>query len=418
MGVLSNSARTYTQVTTSRSWQTTSLLDFGDSQRNGSQIRFSVEALSDWNTLRVYLREWEDLAAAALEPNVFYEPWSLLPAWELFGASKDVQIVLVFAQEPSASGRLLCGLFPLERKYRYRGLPLQFLRFWKHSYCFLCTPLIRQGYGHETLEAFFQWLKRDPRGSHLVELNDICGDGPVHHSLIDYLWKIRLPAFSTLKYTRAFLKPGRDGNAYVQTSLSVKKKKELRRQARRLADFGRLEFVPLQVNEDIGSWIEKFLSLEASGWKGRNGTAFFCDEVTRRYFRIITTEAFRRKRLGMLALHLNGQPIAMKYNLLAGEGSFAFKIAYDETYAKFSPGMLLEIENIRHTHRQPDLRWMDSCADPDHFMVNLLWRDRRTIISVLVATDKRLGSFIVSVFPLLKWGKQMVKYCLNRLRGG
>jgi hypothetical protein len=34
------------------------------------------------------------LAAAALEPNVFYEPWMLLPALKAHGASRHIGIAL------------------------------------------------------------------------------------------------------------------------------------------------------------------------------------------------------------------------------------------------------------------------------------------------------------------------------------
>ena len=49
----------------------------------------------------------------------------------------------------------------------------------------------------------------------------------------------------------------------------------------------------------------------------------------------------------MLALRLDGAPIAMKFNVEAGDGAFALKVAFDEAYARFSPGVALEIESIR-----------------------------------------------------------------------
>jgi len=36
----------------------------------------------DLSTLSRFVPAWEELAAAALEPNVFYEHWMLLPALE------------------------------------------------------------------------------------------------------------------------------------------------------------------------------------------------------------------------------------------------------------------------------------------------------------------------------------------------
>ena len=111
----------------------------------------------------------------------------------------------------------------------------------------------------------------------------------------------------------------------------------------------------------------------------------------------------------MLSLELDGQRVAQKCNFLAGDGSFAFKIAYDEDYAHYSPGLLLEVENIRHIHASPEVKWMDSCAVPAHFMINRLWLDRRTIQTVLIPTGKRPGELIVSLMPLIRWINRKVR---------
>ena len=47
--------------------------------------RMSVIAVRDLIALSAFVPAWEELAAAALEPNVFYEHWMLLPALEAFG---------------------------------------------------------------------------------------------------------------------------------------------------------------------------------------------------------------------------------------------------------------------------------------------------------------------------------------------
>ena len=40
----------------------------------------SVTVVEDLTDLEPYVSAWEGLAATALEPNVFYEPWMLMPA--------------------------------------------------------------------------------------------------------------------------------------------------------------------------------------------------------------------------------------------------------------------------------------------------------------------------------------------------
>ena len=92
----------------------------------------------------------------------------------------------------------------------------------------------------------------------------------------------------------------------------------------------------------------------------------------------------------------------MKLNVTSGAGAFALKVAFNEKYARFSPGVCLEIENIRRLHQSDGRRWMDSCAEPEHPMIDHLWTERRLIQSVVVSTT-RIGDPLVSLLPFLRW---------------
>src|SRR5262249_30600983 len=145
----------------------------------------------------------------------------------------------------------------------------------------------------------------------------------------------------TEAFTRALFRPAADAEDYVRSALGRFRTKELRRQERRLAETGRLEYAALDPcvgGDNVGGWVEEFLEFEAKSWKGKGGRALVCSETDRKYFVEIAREAFRRGKLMMLALRFNGRPIAYKVNLLSGVGSFAFKIAFDEEYARYSPG--------------------------------------------------------------------------------
>ena len=105
----------------------------------------SVVVVRELSELMDYIPDWESLAEHALEPNVFYEPWFLVPAIKAFADGIDLEFVLIFAPNPvNRSGpRMLCGFFPLERKRRYKDLPVSALTLWKHVHCYLCAPLLR-----------------------------------------------------------------------------------------------------------------------------------------------------------------------------------------------------------------------------------------------------------------------------------
>jgi CelD/BcsL family acetyltransferase involved in cellulose biosynthesis len=373
------------------------------SRVKGDGQKMSVVVVRDEAALANYLQDWEELAAEAIEPNPFYESWMLLPALRAFGAGRDLSFVLVFAPHPSLefAPPVLCGLFPLERS-RYRRLPVKMLRFWQHVHCFLCIPLIRRGYGPECLSFFFDWLKSEEAGSALMEFNFVAGDGPFHQLLVDRLNERASLYFVTEQFTRALFRPLDNAENYLQTAISGKRRKEFRRQEKRLAETGRLEYVELSAPEEVNAWVEDFLRLEAGGWKGRAGTAMSVNQNEIEFFKEIVRGAFERERLMMLATRLDGRTIAEKCNFLSGAGSFAFKIAFDESFAQSSPGVQLEIENIRRSHLQMGMEWMDSCSVADNF-INSLWLHRRTISTTMMATGKTPGGFLVSTLPLLRW---------------
>ena len=84
-----------------------------------------------------------------------------------------------------------------------------------------------------------------------------------------------------------------------------------------------------------------------------------------------------------VAYRLGGVPIAMLINFRCGEGCFAFKTSYDEEYARFSPGVLIELDAIE-VMAERGIVWVDSCAAPDHPMIDSLWAGRRTIEDIAV----------------------------------
>jgi CelD/BcsL family acetyltransferase involved in cellulose biosynthesis len=115
----------------------------------------------------------------------------------------------------------------------------------------------------------------------------------------------------------------------------------------------------------------------------------------------------------MLRLRLDDRVIAYKVNFLSDPWAFAFKIAYDEGYSSFSPGVLLEIENIRRFQSTSSLAWMDSCADANHFMANHLWSDRRVVQTTLVAARGRFAGFVTATLPLARWTLRNCKEALH-----
>ncbi len=381
-----------------------------------SEARLSARLITTIDEMRPYVQRWETLAGMALEPNVFYEPWQVLPALQYLEDCPRLELLLVLneATEPPS----LCGVFPLERSTAYRGLPVTSLRMWQHKYLFLCTPLISRAHANATLHCFLIWLASAQARCEVMSLQSVRADGPFADALKHALQDLKRPHFEEQHHARAMLEvdASLDSRAYMDAAISKKKTKEYRRLAQRLSEQGEMTFDRLQVGANAQSWIDEFLGLEASGWKGRERSAFASTESDRSYFTDIVTQAHARGRLALLALRLDGVAVAMKCNFVGSDGAWSFKIGFEESFAKYSPGVLLELENIRVAFDErseghatsASFPWMDSCAKPGHPMIDHLWRGARVIETRVLAAGGWRGRRVVSWLPtLLKLKRQL-----------
>ena len=355
-----------------------------------------IESISGRRELEALAAEWQALADDAAEPNPFYEPWMLLPALEHFG--KDVEVLAAFGPHPSNAKekRLLCGVFPIVQR---RGR----VEAWRHPYCYLSAPLLRKGFERKALGAFLDALGSRAQ---VARFEDVPGDGPVRRHLIDELNERGWPCVVSTCYTRAVLRRAASAEDYLANAVPGKRRKEWRRQRARLCEQGTLLTQELPKGDDPRSFVAELCAMEAAGWKGREGVDASRHQA---FLEQVALGASRDGRQQLLALRLDGKPVALKWNLLAGEAGFAFKITFDESYARFSPGVQLEVDNIERAHLLPRLRFMDSCAAPNRFMINHLWPDRREMQTLFFATGKPLGALTVAAVPLLHFARGLLK---------
>jgi CelD/BcsL family acetyltransferase involved in cellulose biosynthesis len=352
-----------------------------------------IESVTDWAQLAAIEPEWQRLADEAAEPNAFYEPSSLLPALRHFAEAAHVEVVL------ARDDHGLCGLFPVARVNRR-------IELWRHPYCYLTAPLLRTGRERAAIAAWLDWVKSR---TSLVRVEDLPGDGPVRLAMLDELNERGWTSLVTQAYSRAVLRPAPSSDHYLTRALATKRRREFRRQRTKLCELGTVSVTELAAGEDPRPFVREFLEMEAAGWKGREGVAAALRDTDRAYIEDMVIRSASRGKLQALALRLDGKPVALKLNLFAGDGAFAFKITFDEQFAKFSPGVQLELENIERAHQLPRLRWMDSCAAPNRFMINHLWPDRREMQTLFFSPGSRIGSLVVSMVPVLHFLRRLRK---------
>jgi CelD/BcsL family acetyltransferase involved in cellulose biosynthesis len=331
-----------------------------------------------WTALESDVAAWDALAANATEPNPFFESWFLLPALRAFSGGLDIRIMRL-----DVGGKLV-GLMPLARRSRYYHLPLPNMGTWIHANCFLGAPLVSKGHEDAFWRALLEWADARPGMSLFLHLPHLPLDGPLHASLTAILREQNRYSALVFREERAMLSSTLSAEEYLRQALSTKKRKELRRQYNRLEDEGDVRFERYRDATQLAQWTEAFLKLEAAGWKGEAGSALRCDPSTESLFREALTGAAQQDRLERLTLSVDGRPLAMLATFLTPPGAFSFKTSFDEDFARLSPGVLLQRENLAILD-DPAIAWTDSCATSDHPMIDRIWRERRPVGRLSIA---------------------------------
>jgi CelD/BcsL family acetyltransferase involved in cellulose biosynthesis len=320
---------------------------------------------------------WDELAAHASEPNAFAERWCLAPALQLLDGDRSARLLVV-----EVGGELI-GIAPVATARRYGPLPLPHWTNWRHPNHFHGAPLVRAGQEIPFWQAMIDWCSAQRPRAPLLQWRQLTASSPLHRAL-----EVVTRARQVHHEVRALLASDLGPDAYWEAAVRGKKRKELRRQANRLSESGALDQRHWQPGEPVEPWVDAFVTLEAASWKGREGSALGSDPGTEAWLRTIIPGARDAGRLDMRMLAQNGRPLAMLINFLCPPGGFSFKTAFAEDAARFSPGVLLQQANLALLDRS-DLAWVDSCAAPDHPMIDSIWRERRELIWVNIPLGGR-----------------------------
>ncbi|MBV8836851.1 MAG: GNAT family N-acetyltransferase [Alphaproteobacteria bacterium] len=336
---------------------------------------------AEWHALSALaaLREdWVDLSRRAAEPNVFYDPAFALAAAPVFG---NPGAMLVW----SKSGKLI-GLFPARAERRY-GVTAT-LTGWTHAYAPFGVPLIDRDETEAAIAAFLDQVETSERLPKLIMLPFVAMNGTFAATLAKVLLR-RGGAMEVFhSHQRAQLAPTGDRRTYLDRALAHKKLKELRRQRRRLLDRGQLKTLVARDPDAIPRALSDHLALEAAGWKGRRGSAAGQDAAVRGFIESALGALARDGNVRIERLMQNNHALATTITLQNGSSAWFWKVAYDEDFARHSPGVQATLDLTEHLLAEPNVLRVDSCASAGHAMIDHLWRERLSLGDLLIAPSR------------------------------
>src|SRR5665648_480738 len=340
-----------------------------------------VVALADVDA--PFIDRWRALAnRPGITPNPFADVDFLRPAVAYLPEARGMRL---FVGEDDGD---LLWLMPLVPTSRMGGVPmLPGLRnFFAHNW--LGQPLIVAGQESAAASALLRYLS-DNRRAFWLRLHMLDADDKFARSLLEGAGHALVDVGSRGVVVR------RPEPTYLSGHNLNKQLRKKRRSFERSSG-KTLEVVDCSADPHA---VDDFLALEASGWKGRAGSAFATQPGHAEFLKQICGNFRDSGRLRMYALRAGDQNLGMKLMLTANDTLFDFAIAYDEQYASLSPDLQLQVEGFQLFHDQPQFQMMDSCSDPANAMANRLFPDRRSLVNVTIGSGT-LGRAIVGLAPM------------------
>lgn len=360
---------------------------------------------------------WRALARLAIEPNGYY-----LADWERAvnaSARGRTDVAALSAWMSDAGTPRLIGLLPVITARRAYRLPLPALVS-ADPYGTLSTPLLDRDMAPDAVTSLLEQARK--AGAHALILENVSLDGAAVQAIRQSLAMQDLAPRILQSHARACLDATRDADDLLRDALGAKKLKELRRQRNRLAEHGDVTFHIARTPAEIAATIDTFLTLEASGWKGKRGTALMQDAGDSAFIRSATRALAEHGQCEIVTLRAGNTPVASGVLLRHLDRAFYFKLGVDERFAKLSPGVQLTLDVTRHLCADSAITCADSTANAGHPMIDPIWRGRLAIGDVLIPLRKHdpLVSLIHGALTLRRAIREplrrVARFIRNRLR--
>lgn len=113
----------------------------------------------------------------------------------------------------------------------------------------------------------------------------------------------------------------------------------------------------------LGEILQEMLELEASGWKGRNGTAILDNPSDTQFYTRLAFAAAEAGALRLALLREGERVVAFEYCIVSEGVVMAMKVGYDETRARLQLGHLIALLNIRDACGRADLKYYDMLSN-------------------------------------------------------
>jgi len=349
---------------------------------------------------------WADLCARSVEDNVYYTPRYARALLNTVERDTNVHFALAW------DGTDLVGLLPFTRPRLLVPLVGATRQAWQSKYTYSCTPVLDRSNPDEAAGTLLDAMRT--ASEHEWIISAVNTQGPACRAMLAALERGGHPGLFLNRFQRASLEATVSFEQHMQAGLPAKRRRDLARNRRRLEKMGTIGHKSYTLGAELEGAVTQFLRVEASGWKGRSGTALACREETRQFAIDAFTKVDSSSACRVDILTLNDVPIAAGVIVFAGSTGFTVKCAYDETFASYSAGLLLEVEVIRSFLSE---RWAErlDAATEDAHVIDSLWPGRVEVADLLFSLSSRSPEWRLAALQRTKNLKRTSKRAIQTL---
>ncbi|YBV96145.1 GNAT family N-acetyltransferase [Phyllobacteriaceae bacterium JZ32] len=363
------------------------------------------------------LEELDYLTYRTVEPNVFFNPRFLAPAMPRLD---DRQVRFMVMRDENEVRSRLRFLMPYTIERPGLAVSAPIIRAWATPFGPQGTPLIDRDDPVSVLEDLFDILSRKHlKMPEVLVLPQMRAKGPVAQLIRSIAIGRNLPLTAIERVERPFLESQMEGDSYLRHAIGSHHRRDYARLWRKLAAQGNLTYSVARSPEEIRQRCEDFLTLEASGWKGKRGSAMAVDRYRAAFAREAVNRLAERDLARIHTLELDGRVIAILIVFIESGEAWTWKTAYDEDLSAYSPGTLLMIEVLKNHLDDPNIARTDSCAVPDHPVMSRLFSERETIETLVIGLNPgadRATQQAASQIHLYRRTLDIARIVRNRIR--
>ena len=271
----------------------------------------------------------------------------------------DKESVIVYGIEPMEESNHVFGAFPMWNRGSDGILKPRVLQNLANYYTPYYDPILHETHSIECIQAFARALSEDRRFFAAIDLRCLDPNGPTFEALVRTLSEVGLAVQTYFQFGNWYLDVA--GRSYTEyfSSLPTVLKKNVPYQTRRLERTYRVELKVITGPEGLAQALSDYELVYHTSWREQ--------EAYPGFIRGLADTAVGSGSLRLGLLYADGVPVAAQFWLVHGRIASIYKIAYIESFSKFSVGTILTAHMMRHVIDVDKVTIVDYLSGDDNY---------------------------------------------------